>query len=371
MIYFNSDYLEGAHPYVMEKLNETNMVQTVGYGEDEYCEAARERIKAVCQAPEADVHFLVGGTQTNTTVIASILRPWQGVLSAVSGHINCHEAGAIESTGHKVITLPTANGKITARQVQDYVEWHKNDESTEHIVQPGMVYISHPTEGGTLYTKAELTALYDTCRRYGLPLFIDGARLGYGVMADGAELTYGGRRLRCILTPGHTPGHLCLYEPERRWLFCGDHVLFHITPNICRWSGVRDSLGDYLESLERVKELPVERLLPAHRAETGDLRARAEELRLHHLRRLENALDIVRRRPGLTAYDIAGEMRWSIRCRDWGDFPVTQKFFAVGEALSHLDYLEVRGLVERRSEREHDVYFAADGGRITQETYFK
>ena len=189
MIYFNSDYLEGAHPYVMEKLNETNMVQTVGYGEDEYCEAARERIKAVCQAPEADVHFLVGGTQTNTTVIASILRPWQGVLSAVSGHINCHEAGAIESTGHKVITLPTANGKITARQVQDYVEWHKNDESTEHIVQPGMVYISHPTEGGTLYTKAELTALYDTCRRYGLPLFIDGARLGYGVMADGAELT--------------------------------------------------------------------------------------------------------------------------------------------------------------------------------------
>lgn len=115
MIYFNSDYLEGAHPYVMEKLNETNMVQTVGYGEDEYCEAARERIKAVCQAPEADVHFLVGGTQTNTTVIASILRPWQGVLSAVSGHINCHEAGAIESTGHKVITLPTANGKITAR----------------------------------------------------------------------------------------------------------------------------------------------------------------------------------------------------------------------------------------------------------------
>ena len=189
MIYFNSDYLEGAHPYVMEKFNETNMVQTVGYGEDEYCEAARERIKAVCQAPEADVHFLVGGTQTNTTVIASILRPWQGVLSAVSGHINCHEAGAIESTGHKVITLPTANGKITARQVQDYVEWHKNDESTEHIVQPGMVYISHPTEGGTLYTKAELTALYNTCRKYGLPLFIDGARLGYGVMADGSELT--------------------------------------------------------------------------------------------------------------------------------------------------------------------------------------
>ena len=189
MIYFNSDYLEGAHPSIMVRLAETNMVQTVGYGEDEYCEAAREKIKTACQAPEADVHFLVGGTQTNTTVIAAILRPWQGVISAVSGHINCHEAGAIESTGHKVITLPTTNGKITAQQVQDYVEWHRNDESTEHIVQPGMVYISHPTEGGTLYTKAELTALYDICRRYGLPLFIDGARLGYGLMAEESDMT--------------------------------------------------------------------------------------------------------------------------------------------------------------------------------------
>ena len=189
MIYFNSDYLEGAHPSIMVKMAETNMVQTVGYGEDEYCEAAREKIKVACQAPEADVHFLVGGTQTNTTVIAAILRPWQGVISAVSGHINCHEAGAIESTGHKVITLPTDNGKITAQQVADYVEWHRNDESTEHIVQPGMVYISHPTEAGTLYTKAELTELYDTCRRYGLPLYIDGARLGYGLAAEESDMT--------------------------------------------------------------------------------------------------------------------------------------------------------------------------------------
>ncbi len=189
MIYFNSDYLEGAHPSIMVKMAETNMVQTVGYGEDEYCEAAREKIKTACQAPEADVHFLVGGTQTNTTVIAAILRPWQGVIAAVSGHINCHEAGAIESTGHKVITLPTDNGKITAQQVADYVEWHKNDESTEHIVQPGMVYISHPTEAGTLYTKAELTELYDTCRRYGLPLYIDGARLGYGLAAEESDMT--------------------------------------------------------------------------------------------------------------------------------------------------------------------------------------
>ncbi len=189
MIYFNSDYLEGAHSAIMARLAETNMMQTIGYSEDEICTSARERIKAACQAPDADVHFLVGGTQTNTTVIASILRPWQGVLSAGSGHINCHETGAIESTGHKVITLPTDDGKITAQQIADYVEWHKNDESTEHIVQPGMVYISQPTETGMLYSKAELTAIYDICRAYGLPLFIDGARLGYGLVCDSNDVT--------------------------------------------------------------------------------------------------------------------------------------------------------------------------------------
>lgn len=189
MIHFNSDYLEGAHPAVLERLVSTNLEQTIGYGCDPYCDLAREKIRAACAAPEADVHFLVGGTQTNTTVIAAVLRPYQGVVSAVSGHINCHEAGAIESTGHKVIALPAENGKITARQVADYVEWHRNDESVEHIVYPGMVYISYPTEGGTLYTKAELTAMYNTCRKYGLYLFIDGARLGYGLTSDAADLT--------------------------------------------------------------------------------------------------------------------------------------------------------------------------------------
>ena len=189
MIYFNSDYLEGAHPAIMERLMRTNMEQTVGYGEDEYCAAAREKIKAACQAPEADVHFLVGGTLTNTTVIASILRPYQGVLTAVSGHINCHETGAIESSGHKVLSLPTDNGKITARQVQDYYNWHHFNPDYEHMVMPGMVYISFPTEGGTLYSKAELTALYDVCKKCGLPLFIDGARLGYGLTCDDCDLT--------------------------------------------------------------------------------------------------------------------------------------------------------------------------------------
>ena len=189
MIYFNSDYLEGAHSAIMERMMETNMMQTVGYSCDEICDSARAKVRAACNAPEADVHFLVGGTQTNTTVIAALLRPWQGVVSAVSGHINCHETGAIESTGHKVIALPTPDGKLTAKQVKDYVEWQKNDESEEHIVQPGMVYISYPTETGMLYSKAELTEIFHTCREYGLPLYIDGARLGYGLTADGTDLT--------------------------------------------------------------------------------------------------------------------------------------------------------------------------------------
>ena len=189
MIYFNSDYLEGAHPSIMKRLAETNMAQSVGYSEDEYCAAAREKIKAACEAPDADVHFLVGGTQTNTTVIASILRPYQGVIAPTTGHINCHETGAIESTGHKVLALPTDNGKITAQQIEEYYLWHHTSPDFEHIVMPGMVYISYPTEGGTIYSKAELTAIYETCQRCGLPLYIDGARMGYGLMSDDCDLT--------------------------------------------------------------------------------------------------------------------------------------------------------------------------------------
>lgn len=189
MIYFNSDYLEGTHPSIMKRLMDTNMAQSVGYSEDEYCAAAREKIKAACETPDADVHFLVGGTQTNTTVIASILRPYQGVIAPTTGHINCHETGAIESTGHKVLALPTDNGKITAQQIEEYYLWHHTSPDFEHIVMPGMVYISYPTEGGTIYSKAELTAIYETCQRCGLPLYIDGARMGYGLMSDECDLT--------------------------------------------------------------------------------------------------------------------------------------------------------------------------------------
>ena len=189
MVLFECDYTEGACPEIIKRLEETNFVQTPGYGEDEYCESAREKIKKLCGKEDADVHFLVGGTQTNVTVFSSVLRPHQGVLCAQTGHINVHETGAVEATGHKVLAVPSETGKITAKQVLDYYEAHWNDVNHEHMVQPGMVYISHPTENGTLYSKKELEDLYAVCKEKGLPLFLDGARLGYGLMSDASTLT--------------------------------------------------------------------------------------------------------------------------------------------------------------------------------------
>lgn len=189
MIRFECDYAEGAHPRLLERLVETNFEQTKGYGEDEYCENACRIIRRLCENESADVHFLVGGTQTNMTVIASILRPHQGVISATTGHINVHETGAIEATGHKVLALPANEGKLTATQVEQAFHDHWNDPNHEHVVQPGMVYISNPTENGTIYTKQELTELSNVCREKGLPLFMDGARLGYGLAAEGNDLT--------------------------------------------------------------------------------------------------------------------------------------------------------------------------------------
>lgn len=188
MIKFESDYLEGCHPRILERLMKTNLEQTPGYGEDEICTGARETVRKACCAPDADIHFLVGGTQTNATVISSVLRPYQGVLCAQSGHINVHETGAIEHTAHKVLPLPSSDGKITASQIEQAVEEHFGDASAEHTVQPGMVYISFPTELGTIYSKSELEALSGTCRKYGIPLFIDGARLGYGLASSACDL---------------------------------------------------------------------------------------------------------------------------------------------------------------------------------------
>ncbi|HIX84376.1 MAG TPA: aminotransferase class V-fold PLP-dependent enzyme [Candidatus Megamonas gallistercoris] len=189
MRYFDSDYLEGAHPAILEKLATTNFEQTPGYGSDKYCESARAKIKAACNCPNAEVYFISGGTQTNATVIDTLLASYQGVIAAQTGHIAAHEAGAVEFCGHKVITLPEHGGKLKAKDVEDYIETFYADESWEHMVIPGAVYISHPTEWGTLYTKQELQNLNKICRKYDIPLFLDGARLGYGLTSDDTDIT--------------------------------------------------------------------------------------------------------------------------------------------------------------------------------------
>ena len=185
MIRLNCDYLEGCHPSILEKLTETNLVQTPGYGTDDYCKEAADAIRSAFSCPDSAVHFLVGGTQANMTVISSILRPYEGVLCADTGHINVHETGAIESTGHKCLALPNKDGRITASQVTVAAATQADDE---HMVKPGMVYISMSTEVGTVYNLSQLKDLYLTCKQLGLYLFIDGARLGYALAAPTGDL---------------------------------------------------------------------------------------------------------------------------------------------------------------------------------------
>ena len=189
MLYFENDYCEGAHPAILQKLTETNFEKVPGYGTDPYCASAREKIRAACACPDADVTFISGGTQTNAIVIASMLQRWQGVLAAATGHVAGHEAGAIEYTGHKVISLPAHEGKVSAADVRDWCATFYADANHDHMVFPGMVYISHPSEYGTLYTKQELEDLHAVCQEYRMPLFLDGARLGYGLMAEGTDVT--------------------------------------------------------------------------------------------------------------------------------------------------------------------------------------
>lgn len=189
MIYFSSDYTEGAHPRILAKLAASNLEQSPGYGTDEHCTHAAVLIRTACHNEHLAVHFLVGGTQANLTVIAAALRPHQGVIAAQTGHIATHESGAIEAAGHKVLTLPHRDGKITAAQITAIVDEHWNDANHEHTVQPGMVYISQPTEYGTLYSKEELTAISRVCRAKNMLLYIDGARLGYGLAAPGNDVT--------------------------------------------------------------------------------------------------------------------------------------------------------------------------------------
>ena len=188
MMHFDSDYLEGAHPEILKRLMETNMEKTSGYGTDIYCEEARKKIRKACNCPEAEVFFLMGGTQTNATVIDAMLARTEGVIAADTGHISIHEAGAIEASGHKVLALPHENGKLSADAVLKYIENFYADGNNEHMVAPGMVYISHPTEYGTLYTKKELEDISLICHKHEIPLYLDGARLGYALMAKDTDI---------------------------------------------------------------------------------------------------------------------------------------------------------------------------------------
>ena len=189
MLHFECDYLEGAHPAILKRLIETNMEKTSGYGTDIYCEEAKNKIRKACNCPKAEIFFLIGGTQTNATVIDAILSQTECVIAADSGHISIHEAGAIEASGHKVLALPHENGKLSASAIQNYMDKFYGDETHEHMVSPGMVYISHPTEYGTLYTKKELEEISLLCHRYEIPLYLDGARLGYALMAKDTDIT--------------------------------------------------------------------------------------------------------------------------------------------------------------------------------------
>ncbi len=189
MISFESDYIAGAHPQILKRISETNLECLPGYGTDKYSTCAKEKIKAACGCENAEITFLVGGTQTNAVIISSMLKDYEGVIAAKTGHVSVHEAGAIEYTGHKVLEIEQKDGKIAADILENYIADFYADVDQEHMVFPGMVYLSHPTEYGTLYTKKELEEIAAVCRRYEIPLFLDGARLGYGLMSRNTDVT--------------------------------------------------------------------------------------------------------------------------------------------------------------------------------------
>ena len=189
MLAFESDYNHGAHPQILQRMMETNTEAYPGYGTDEVCESAKKKIRAKINKPEAEIYFGVGGTQVNQLVIDTVLAPYEGVVAATTGHVSAHEAGAIEFSGHKVLTVPGYDGKIRAKDVQQLIDTFYGDANHEHMVFPGMVYLSFPTEYGTIYSKKELEEIHKVCKEFHIPLFIDGARLGYGLMSNAADST--------------------------------------------------------------------------------------------------------------------------------------------------------------------------------------
>ena len=242
MLAFENDYSEGAHEKVLQRLWETNMEKLSGYGMDHYCESAKKKIREACECPDAEIYFLVGGTQTNATIIGTMLNAYEGVVAAKTGHISVHEAGAVEFSGHKVLELLQHDGKLAADELEAYLDSFWGDENHEHMVFPGMVYISHPTEYGTLYTKDELRAISEICHKYKIPLYLDGARLGYGLMSQNTDVTLplvakycdvfyiGGTKVgalcgEAVVFTGKAPGHFLTLIKQRGALLAKGRVL--------------------------------------------------------------------------------------------------------------------------------------------------
>ena len=243
MVSFESDYIAGAHPEVLRKLAETNLEALPGYGTDPYCENAKQKIRDLIGIPEAEIFFLAGGTQTNAVVISTMLEDYEGVFAAKTGHVSTHEAGAIEYTGHEVLELPQENGKILPETLERFLADYYADENHEHMTFPGMVYLSHPTEYGTLYSKAELTRISEICRQYHLSLYLDGARLAYGLMSRETDLTIadiaalcdvfyiGGTKVGAlcgeavVFTKGNMPAHFLTSVKKRGALLAKGRLL--------------------------------------------------------------------------------------------------------------------------------------------------
>jgi threonine aldolase len=285
MVSFESDYICGAHPAVLKRLAETNYDNQHGYGTDVYCECAKEKIRKAIRESGGDgidpeklqVEFLVGGTQTNATVISSMLTDYEGVVSADTGHINSHESGAVEFTGHKILALPGENGKLRGGDLERLMEEFYGDENREHRVFPGMVYISHPTEYGTLYTLDELTQISGICRRYGMRLFVDGARLGYGLMSYNTDVTLediarladvfyiGGTKVGAmfgeavVFTKGNRPAHF-MTSVKKRGALLAKGWLLGVQFDALFTDGLYFEIGRHaIDLAERLKEIFAQR----------------------------------------------------------------------------------------------------------------
>lgn len=304
MVSFENDYVEGAHPAVLQRLIDTNRERLPGYGADAYCSRAAEKIREACACDKADVSFLTGGTQANAVVLSALLHSYEGVVAAETGHINGHEAGAIEYTGHKILALPQQAGKFSPEALERFVTGFYADENHAHMVHPGAVYLSYPTEYGTLYTKRELEAIAATCRRYGMRLFLDGARLGYGLASVEADVTLpdlarladaftiGGTKMgtlcgEAVVFPSGAPSHFLTTVKQHGALLAKGRLL-GVQFDALFTDGLYLEIGRHtLEMAARMKAIFTQKGYPLHLASPTNQQfvvltdAQAERLREH------------------------------------------------------------------------------------------